>query len=113
MDDLVSHAVKEGTQKLLQAKGAGESVVLDDGDAALSALFGIDLHAAGEKWVPAEPGNHVRIPPPPNKPGRRIPTKKNTRAMKNQKAIEDALSALEILSGEISGLESDLGSPLK
>jgi len=39
LEDLVSQAVKEETRKLLQPKAAGESVLMDDGDNALSALL--------------------------------------------------------------------------
>ncbi len=133
LEDLVSQAVMEETQKLLHANGTGESVLMDGGDGDLSALFGIDLLATGEKGFPAEPGMQVRIPAPtarkksgkataketektrplPYKPDRPIPTKKNTRATIHQKAVQDALSALKILSSEILKLESELESLLK
>ena len=128
LEDLVSQAVQEETRKLLQAKGAGESVLLDEGEGELSALFGIDLSAKGEEKVPAGPGIRGNAPTPvagKGKPAGRLklpaggkkspktPGKRKALGGKNQKAIRDSLSALEILSGEISRLESELEFFLK
>lgn len=130
MEDLVSQAVKEETQKLLQAKGVGESVLMDEGDGALSALFGIDLSAAAEKKIPAGPVMPAKTVNPaatkvkakasgkaggkasrhPRKPDRPLPAKENSRARKKRKAIQVALQSLETLSGEIRRLESELKS---
>lgn len=133
LDDLVSHAVKEETQKLLQAKAAGESVLMDEGDGELAALFGIDLRASAEKPLPAGTGIQVRVPAPTitkrsrksavkeikkapshrNKRERKIPAKKISLPRKDQDALQDSLQALEILSGEVVRLESELKSLFK
>lgn len=133
MEDLVSQAVKEETQKLLQAKSAGESVLLDEGDGGLSALFGIDLSAVGEKRIATGPGIQAKADRPAaskkkektsvkarekasrfsREPDRQIPAKKSTRDGKDRSAIKDAQQALETLSGEIHQLESELKSLFK
>lgn len=133
LEDLVSQAVREETQKLLQAKGAGESVLMDEQDGALSALFGIDLSAAGEKGVPPGPIIQAKINRPaeakaqgkasgkakgnasrhPRERDRKAPAKVNVLAAEKATAIKDALHALETLSGEIHRLESELKALLK
>jgi uncharacterized Zn finger protein len=133
LEDLVSQAVKEETQKLLQAKGAGESVVLEEGDGALAALFGIEFSAVGEKKIPDGPviqAKRSRLAATklqrktfsyakekasryPGERDRKLPAKVNIRARNDQKAIQDALQALETLSGEIHRLESELKALLK
>ena len=133
LEDLVSQAVKEETQKLLQAKAAGESVLMDEGDGALAALFGIDFSAVGEKRIPTGPVIQAKMDRPaatkikkktsgkarekasryPHEPARQMPAKENSRARKDQNAIQDALQALDTLSGEIHRLESELKSLFK
>jgi uncharacterized Zn finger protein len=133
LEDLVSQAVKEETQKLLQAKGTGESVLMDEGDGELAALFGIDLNAAGEKRFPAKPVMQAETDRPATKKTKenafgkarekafryprerdlQMPAKENSRARKDQNAIQDALQALETLSKEIHRLESELKSLFK
>lgn len=55
LEDLVSQAVVKETQKLLRAKGKGESVRMDQDDGDLSALFGIDMNFFGEDGNPKIP----------------------------------------------------------
>lgn len=105
LDDLVSQAVKEETRKLLQGNGAGESTLMNEGDKELASLFGIDLRIAGEKKLPEGPGIPLKIPAPvAERKGRG----KVVLAGRQSRAIQKALSALAILSDEISRLESDL-----
>jgi uncharacterized Zn finger protein len=113
LEDLVSQAVKEETQKLLQAKGAGESVIMDEGDGALAALFGIDLSAAGESKEKTSGKAREKASRHPREPNLRLQARESSRSRKDQKAIQAALQALETLSGEIRRLESDLESLLK
>ena len=134
LEDLISQAVREETQKLLQAKSAGESVLMDEEDGSLSALFGIELSAVGEKRIPPGPVVQAEINHPaatkvqgktsgkakekasrhPRGLDRKPLTKANNLRVKNdQIAVQDALQALETLSGEIHRLESELKTLLK
>jgi uncharacterized Zn finger protein len=133
LEALVSQAVKEETQKLLQAKSAGESVLMDEGDGALAALFGIDLSAVMEKRIPTGPVIQTKMDRPaakkikekafgkarekasryPRERDLQMPAKENSRARKDQNAIQDALQALETFSKEIHRLESELKSLFK
>lgn len=119
LEDLVSQAVREETQKLLRAEGIGESALLDEGDGELSALFGIDLDAAGERPSAGKKKSGDSIPADRMKVavGRKKSTKSPDRKKevfrKKNRAIRDALAALEILFVEVSRLESDLKAFLR
>ena len=133
LEDLVSRAVKEETRKLLRARGCGRIGAYGRGRRGIGRAFRNRSRRRGEKRIPAEPSHQARISAPTlrkkngkssaketqkapshrNKHEHRIPVKKNSLTRKDLDAIQDALQALEILSGEIFRLESEMKSLFK
>ncbi len=132
LEDLVSHAVQGETQRLLQAKGSGESARMKEADGDLAALFGIELGVVGEKPLPAVIGvegettrpnseqnfakalaKEAADPKRAKRIGRNPKERTHRDAGLNQKAISAALVAVEILLEGISELEIELESLLE